>query len=147
MADQVVSKFPVPVITEIDKGYWEGVQKGVLCLQKCLDCNRLQFFPRPLCVYCYSRNLGWQESKGTGTVYSFASILVPQGPAFRENVKNTGLPIIFALIDLDEGVRITSEIVGCKPDEVKLGARVKVTFELVTGTDFKLPKFRLEKSS
>src|SRR3989337_3561144 len=115
MADQVVNKFPVPTITEIDKDYWEGVQKGILRLQKCLDCNRLQFFPRPVCIYCYSSNLGWQEAKGTGTVYSFPNIFVPQEPAFRERVKATGLPIIFALIDMDEGVRITSEIVGCRP--------------------------------
>jgi len=147
MADHVGSKFPVPVITEIDKGYWEGIQNGVLRIQKCLDCNRLQFFPRPLCVNCYSKNLGWQESKGTGAVYSFTVILVPQEPAFRESVKSTGVPIIFALIDLDEGVRITSEIIGCKPDEVKLGVRVKATFESIPGTDFKLPKFKLDQSS
>ena len=76
-------------------------------------------------------------------VYSYAVILVPQEPAFREKVKNSGVPIIFALIDLDEGVRITSEIIGCKPDEVKIGTRVKVTFEPIAGTDFKLPKFML----
>ena len=145
MTEQVVSKFPVPEMTEVDKEYWEGAQKGILRVQKCLDCNRLQFFPRPLCVHCYSSNLGWQECKGTGTVYSFTIVSVPQDPVFRKHVKNTGVPIIFSLIDLDEGVRIVSEIVGCSPEEVELGARVKVTFEPITGTDFKLPKFKLEK--
>jgi uncharacterized OB-fold protein len=146
MLNQDIVKFPIPTITEIDQGFWEGVQKGILYLQKCLDCNQLQFFPRPLCVHCFSANLGWQESNGTGSVYSFTIVYIPLVPVVRKHVESTGIPNIFALIDLDEGIRMVSQIVGCKPEDVKLGARVKVSFEEAQGTNFKLPRFQLIKS-
>jgi uncharacterized OB-fold protein len=90
-------------------------------------------------------NLGWQESAGLGTVYSFTPVTMPLHPSASKYMEETGIPFIFAAIDLDEGVRVMSEIIGCKPEEIKLGARVKVSFEEARGTQFKLPKFRLMK--
>lgn len=135
--------FPVPQVTDEDRAYWDGVQAGKLLIQKCLDCNHLQFFPRPRCVSCFSKNLGWQESKGTGTVYSFTTVSIPLNPAVRKHVEQGGAPPIFAKIDLDEGVRIISEIIDCQPEEVKIGAPVQVAYVEAKGTNFKLPKFRL----
>lgn len=145
MVSEEIRTFPVPSITDEDREFWEGAQKNKFLLQKCLDCNKLQFFPRPVCVGCFSMNLGWQESAGVGTVYSFTPVTMPLHPAASKYVEETGIPFIFAAIDLDEGVRVMSEIIGCKPEEIKLGARVKVSFEEAKGTQFKLPKFRLMK--
>lgn len=145
MATQENVAWPLPDIASVDKSFWEEAQKGNFVLQKCQDCGRLQFLPRPVCVNCFSRKLGWQESSGTGSIHSFTSVYAPMRPAPRKQVEETGVPIIFAAIVLDEGVRVLSEIVGCMPKEVEIGARVKVCFEDAAGTNFKLPKFRLIK--
>jgi uncharacterized OB-fold protein len=138
-------KWPLPDVANIDKTFWEEAQKGNFVLQKCQDCGRLQFLPRPVCISCFSRNLGWQPSKGTGTVYSFTEVFVPVRPGPRKQVEESGVPVLFAAIDLDEGVRALSEIVDCKPDEVKIGSRVQVKLEKAPGSDFNLPRFRLIK--
>ena len=83
MTREEVGTLPLPSIVEIDQAFWEGVQKDSLTLQKCLDCQRLQFFPRPVCVHCFSSNLGWQQSNGTGSIYSFTIVYVPQHPVAR----------------------------------------------------------------
>jgi uncharacterized OB-fold protein len=145
MTSEQISAFPIPSITDEDRAFWEGVQEGKFLIQKCLDCNKLQFFPRPRCVSCFSRNLGWQQSKGVGTVYSFTPVYIPLHPAVGQYLKETGILPISALIDLDEGIRIISEIVGSKPEDVKIGARVEVSFEEARGASFKLPKFHLMK--
>lgn len=145
VAAQEKVAWPLPDVASVDKPFWEEVQQGRFVLQKCQDCSRLQFLPRPVCVNCFSRNLGWQQSSGTGSIYSFTNVYAPVRPAPRKQVEETGVPIVFAAIDLDEGVRVLSEIVGCTPEEVELGARVKVCFEQAPGTNFKLPKFRLIK--
>jgi hypothetical protein len=145
MATENSIEWPLPDVSSVDKAFWNEVQKGNFILQKCQDCGRLQFLPRPVCINCFSKNLGWQKSKGTGTVYSFTEVFVPVRPGPRQYVEKSGVPILFAAIDLDEGVRALSEIVDCKPDEVQIGSRVQVTFEKATGTDFTLPKFRLIK--
>jgi len=145
MAAQEKAVWPLPDMASTDKPFWEEVQKDKLVLQKCNDCGRLQYLPRPVCVNCFSRNLGWQESSGTGSIYSLTGIAVPRAPASRKQVEETGIPIIYAAIDLDEGVRVISEVIGSKPEEVKLGDRVKVCFEEAPGTDFKLLRFQIEK--
>ena len=145
MAAEEKAVWPLPDMAVTDKPFWEEAQKDKLVLQKCNDCGRLQYLPRPVCINCFSRNLGWQQSGGTGTIYSLTGIAVPRAPASRKQVEETGIPIIYAAIDLDEGVRVISEIIGSKPDEVKLGDRVKVCFQEAPGTDFKLPRFQIAK--
>ncbi len=136
--------WPLPDVANVDRAFWEEVQKGNFVLQKCQDCGRLQFLPRPACINCFSRNLGWQRSEGIGRIYSFTEVYVPVRPAPRKQVEESGIPIIFAAIDLDDGVRALSEIVGSRADEIQIGDRVQVSFEKA-GTDFQLPKFRLVK--
>lgn len=135
----------VPTVVDVDKEFWDGLKQNKLLLQKCLDCNRVQFFPRPVCLNCFGTNLGWEESKGTGTIYSFTLVRTTFIPAYMKQINDTGMPVIFTIIDLDEGVRMMSQIVGCKPDEVEIGERVKVTFKEIEGTKFKLPLFQLVK--
>lgn len=135
--------WPLPRVIDVDQEFWDGVQQDKLLIQKCRECGRLQFFPRPVCGGCFSGNLAWQESAGRGTVYSFTLVRVPRHPAFRKLVEETGQPVIFAEIELAEGVRMMSQIVDCRPEDVKLGGQVRVTFAPVPGAEFKLPKFRL----
>ena len=145
MDTQEKEAWPLPDVTEVDKPFWNAAQNQKLILQNCRECGRLQYLPRPVCLDCFSLNLDWQESKGTGKVYSFSHVSVPvrQGP--RKYVQKKGAPIILASIELDDGLRAISEIVDCKPEDVHIGDRVQVCFREAPGTNFKLPKFRLVK--
>jgi len=139
--EKVIEK-PLPVVTEIDREFWEGAQNNKLLFQKCLDCNRFQFFPRPVCVDCFGMNLVWEESRGVGTIYAFSLARWSPIPLYKKKLEETGKPYILAMIDLDEGVRMITRVIGCELDEVKEGMRVEVTFVEIDGTGFKVPYFQ-----
>ena len=118
-----------------DNGWWwEGVERGELLIQKCRGCGMLRHTPRPMCGNC--RSLEWEAvvSEGKGTVYSYVVLHHPKFPGYE-------YPIVCALIDLDDGVRMMSNIVGCQPQEVSIGMRVAVSIEMVDAAT-KLPVFR-----
>ncbi len=134
----------LPSMVELnDRTFWEGVQNEKFLLQRCSDCGRLQFPPGPVCRNCFGSHLFWEQACGRGTIYSFTAIHVPASPFFKQQIETSGRPIIQAFIDLEEQVRIVSEIVDCDPGELRLGARVSLMFQKIEGTDFKLPKFRV----
>ena len=128
----------LPKINKIDQPYWEGAAAGKLLLQKCKECGKLQFFPRPACVDCFSGDLEWVTASGKGKLHSFTWVRVPRNPAFKEEV-----PICYANIILDEGVIMESRIVGKEIEKVKIGDRVKVAFQETADPEIKLPVFEL----
>jgi len=138
MADAPQPKKSLPKINKVDEPYWRGASAGKLLLQKCKACGKLQFFPRIVCVECFSGDIDWVEAAGTGKVHSFTWVRVPRNPAFKEEV-----PICYANIILDEGVIMESRIVGRGIEKVKLGDRVKVTFQQTASPEIRLPVFEL----
>lgn len=126
---------PLPPINEVSRFFWENCKKHKLVIQKCNNCGQLQYFPRRICANCWSESLGWILSKGKGTVYSYTVVRRAPLKAFEPDV-----PFSVALIDLDEGVTMVSSVIGCKPDDVRIGMPVAVMFEDVTG-EVSLPKF------
>ncbi|TAK09309.1 Zn-ribbon domain-containing OB-fold protein, partial [bacterium] len=124
MADANLPKKSLPKINKVDQPYWQGAAAGKLLLQKCKACGKLQFFPRIVCVDCFSGDIDWVEAAGTGKVHSFTWVRVPRNPAFKEEV-----PICYANIILDEGVILESRIVGKNLQAVKMGAKVRVVFQ------------------
>jgi len=125
---------PVPRVTEETKPYWEGCRKHQLLIQRCKGCGKFQFYPRALCSHCLGDSLEWVEARGTGTIYSFSNVYRPPSKEFKE------LPYIVAIIELDEGVRMMSNVVNVLPGEVRIGMRVKVIFEDIH-EGLSLPKF------
>lgn len=115
---------PAPVSNPDSAPYWEGVKEKKLLIRKCNSCNKLHFMPRYICPSCWSDSLEWLSAKGTGTVYSFTIIRRAPIASFSPLV-----PYVVALIELDEGVRMLSNIVGPNALSVSIGAKVKVTFE------------------
>jgi len=138
MAEASQPKKSLPKVNPIDQPYWQGAASGKLLLQKCRDCGKLQFFPRAVCVDCFSGNLDWIQASGEGKIHSFTWVRVPRSPAFREEV-----PICYINVILDEGVIIESRLVGKDHDKVKLGDRVKVAFQDTANPEIKLPVFEL----
>jgi len=138
MAEASLAKKSLPKINPIDEAYWQGAAAGKLLLQKCQDCGKVQFFPRPACTDCFSGNLSWIEASGRGQVHSFTWVRVPRSPAFREEA-----PICYINVMLDEGVIMESRLVGKGIDHVKLGDRVKAVFQETHHPEIKLPVFEL----
>ena len=123
MAEASLPKKSLPKINKVDEPYWKGAAAGKLLLQKCKACGKLQFFPRVVCVDCFSGDIEWIEAKGTGKVHTFSWVRVPRNPAFKEDV-----PICYINVILDEGVIMESRLVGKGIDNVKLGDKVKCHF-------------------
>jgi uncharacterized OB-fold protein len=98
--------------------YQALLDRGVFALERCEACGRAHYSPRVLCPYCGSDRLGWVESTGLGTVYSTTAI-APRGKE----------PYAVALIDLDDGVRMMTNVVGIPAADVAIGSRVRVLIE------------------
>ena len=128
---------PLPTMTPWSAPFWEGCRKGELLIQKCQDCQTFIFYPKMYCPDCLSSNLEWAKASGKGKVYSHMTVYAFQPTEFADDV-----PYVVAIIELDEGVRMMSNIVGCPPDDVHCGIEVQVVFEKVTDA-ITLAKFKL----
>jgi len=128
---------PLPRPSAATRPFWDGCREGVLRLPWCRDCGRPHFFPRSLCPHCLGVDLEWRTASGRGRVWSHSTVRLSfWGKAFDES-----LPYVVAMIDLEEGVRILSNVVDVSPEDVTIGMPVTVTFDAVT-PDITLPRFR-----
>ncbi len=126
---------PLPRFPEPDtQPFWEAAQRHELRYQVCEDCGGIVFSPRRHCTHCLSLNLGWRASMGDGLIYTFSIVRQTYHPAFRELV-----PYIVAWIDLDDGFRMLSNIIGVPSEDVRIGQRVRVEWE--EHGDLALPLF------
>ncbi|MGI0090529.1 MAG: Zn-ribbon domain-containing OB-fold protein [Nitrososphaerales archaeon] len=130
-------KKSLPGITPLSKPFWQATTQHKFLLQKCTSCGTFQWYPKPWCIECGSRNLEWTQASGLGEVYSFTIIreVVQNSPAFEED-----LPYALAEIDLKEGPRFVAQLKDVKPEEAEVGMRVKVTFIDAT-PEISIPKF------
>jgi len=128
-----VSTRLAPTVTLDTAFFWEGAKEGKLLVQRCAVCGRFRHPPRPMCPWCQSLEWGAVEASGRGTVFSFAMPVYPEFP-FME------YPYVVAVVELEEGTRIVTNIVGIAPDEVRMGMAVQVTFETFDN-DVVLPQF------
>ena len=103
--------------------YWEGTASGKLLIKHCDECGRDFFYPRAHCPFCWSSSTSWKEASGLGKVYTFTIVRQNDLPPFKER-----LPYVVAIVELDEGVRMTSNIEGIAPEEVRCDMRVRVSF-------------------
>lgn len=139
MSEEIVnSPRPAPAVDGESEAFWAGSLEGRLVLQRCQSCGAVQHFPRRMCTTCHGERLEPLEASGLGTVYSRTVIRQNHVQPFRSM-----LPYVVALVDLDEGPRLMSNVVDCDPDEVMIGARVRVRFESVSD-DAAVPLFELE---
>jgi len=127
---------PRPAPSHDSGEFWAGTREGELRVQHCNSCGHDQLHPRIVCTACHSRDLGWRASSGTGSVYSVTVVRRAPSAAQADDV-----PYAIALVELDEGPRLMSNIVGCGPDDVRIGMRVAVEFDELAG-DVRVPRFR-----
>jgi uncharacterized OB-fold protein len=131
MAD---TKRPIPKPTPETAHFWEGAANGELRLQRCDDCDHVYFPPRPFCPACSSRSVSVFAASGRGYLDSYVINERPH-PAFDG-------PYSIALVRLEEGPRLMTNIVGCAqtPEALELDMPVQVTFEKVSA-EISLPLF------
>lgn len=131
----------VPAPTPETEPYWAGALAGELRLQQCMSCGKHYFYPRPFCRYCQSANVRWQRVSGAGRLISYVINYRPLPPA------DPAEPQVIALVQLDEGPRLLTNIVGTAPEpaSLPLDARVMVDFE--PRGDQALPVFRLAEAA
>lgn len=130
---------PLPQITPVTKPFWEAAARKELVIQRCVSCGALVWCPRPLCMECGGERLEWTPMSGRGKVYSFTVIreVVGRGARGFENE----IPYVVAWVDLQEGPRLVSNIVGCPVEKVEIGMAVEAVFE-EAGPGLLLPKFK-----
>lgn len=127
---------PLPEIQPWSKSFWEGTKARKLLIQECKACGMKIFYPRKYCPECWSDNLFWFKASGKAKIFSCSTTLAGVEERFAAD-----LPFVLALVDLKEGVRMMTNIVDCKPEEVHIGMDVEVVFEDVTD-EITLPKWR-----
>jgi uncharacterized OB-fold protein len=129
----MTSPEPVPLRTLDAQPYWDGCLRGELMVQRCTGCGAYQFYPRVRCVTC-AGPVEFVAVSGKGTVHSLTVCHRPLTPRFGDG------PYVVALVDLDEGPRLMTNIVGCPPESVYIGMKVTVAFQRLT-EDVSMPVF------
>jgi uncharacterized protein len=130
---------PLPEVTPVNRPFWEAAAGGKLAMQRCNDCRSWVWCPRPACVECGSEKLEWVPLSGRGAVFAFTVIREVVGRALRGFAGD--IPYVTAWVDLEEGPRFCSNIVGCPIEKVSIGMAVEAVFEKAAEGIF-LPKFR-----
>jgi uncharacterized OB-fold protein len=121
----------------VTRPFWEATGEGRFLIQRCGSCAAAAFYPRPACPSCGSGELGWEEASGDATVHTFTVARRSTHPAFAGQE-----PYVVAIVELAEGPRVTTSIVDCPPDDVRVGMPVRLTFDEVGDDGIALPLFR-----
>lgn len=134
MADQ--PQRPLPQPTPETERYWEGCKRHELWLPYCLTCKAAFFYPRPFCPRCFGWDVEWRQASGRGTVYTYAIQYRPQVPGIQP-------PYVTAIVQLEEGPRLMTNLIGVEPDpaQIRCDMPVEVTFEDFSD-EISLPMFR-----
>ena len=137
MPDQKYAK-PLPQPSPEAARFWAGCKAHELWLPYCRVCEASYWFPRDFCPTCGSRDVEWRRSQGKGRVYTYAIHYRAWHPGWAEDI-----PYVTALIDLDDGVRIFTNLIGIEPDPkvIRCDMPVEVVFDDVTD-EITLPKWR-----
>ena len=143
MTEAAAASKPVPLRDEASAAFFDGALAGRLMLLRCGACGTFQSpvayvgVPvRPRCARCFSPELEWAPSSGRATLYSYAVMHQVYDEAFAAEV-----PYNLAVVETEEGVRLTTQVVGCDDDELRIGMALEVAFERLSD-DVAIPKFR-----
>ena len=128
---------PLPQPSLESAPFWQGLLEHRLLLQRCAGCAKIRHYPRPVCDVCYTMEYDWVDASGRGTVHSWTVSHHAFHPGFK-----TDLPYSVVTVDLDEGVRMQSRLIGASPDRLCIGLPVEVVYEDVT-PELTLALFRI----
>ncbi|MFN0090661.1 MAG: Zn-ribbon domain-containing OB-fold protein [Acidimicrobiales bacterium] len=118
---------PLPHPSPTSAPFWEGLKQGQVRIQRCRACATWVWYPRSHCSHCLSRDLEWTTISGEGVLYTFTVARQPTAPQFKGQT-----PQMLAVVQLDEGPRLTSTLTGVAEEQIKVGMRLKPVFDKVT---------------
>lgn len=127
---------PEPRPNAVTQPYWDAAARGVLQCPKCNACGTRFFTPRFACPSCLSEDWSWERSRGRGTILSATTVHKAPFPG-------VATPYVLAVVTLDEGWYMLTNIVNCNPSEARIGAAVRVSF-VHRGGEIVVPVFELE---
>ena len=114
----------IPEPTEATQPFFDGAKEGKLRLQVCAQCSTWAYPLTTICSNCGSTDIEWRDASGKGEVYAHARLMRQYHKRHKDR-----LPLILAQIDIDEGLRLNTNVVDTDPAELKVGTRVEVAFE------------------
>lgn len=136
MADYT-KPLPNPADPELTRPFWEAAQRHELVIPRCRRCDSYFWYPRPACPSCLIEDWEWTAVSGKGRLHTFTVVRQPGNPSFNEDV-----PYAYAIVQLDEGPRMISNIVDCEiPDGLAVDMRLEASFDDIDG-EWTLVKFR-----
>ena len=130
---------PLPRIDERNRAHWDGAREGRLMIQACSDCGALRYPFSTLCAHCHGTNSLWKQASGKGTVWAWCAFHRAYFKGFESE-----LPYNVVVVELDEGLKLYSNLVGVAGKEVRIGMRVRAAFEKAT-EEVTLVKFEEDK--
>lgn len=116
--------------------YWDAAKEGRLLIRRCNACKRAYFYPRDFCPTCWSEDVSWEEASGRATLYTWSVVRRNDLPPWPERV-----PYVAAVVDLEEGPRMMTNVEGCELDELTIGMPLVVDFRADTD-EITAPIFR-----
>ncbi|MFN8558373.1 MAG: Zn-ribbon domain-containing OB-fold protein [Dehalococcoidia bacterium] len=115
---------PLPKPTPLTQPFWDGIRQHQVLVQRCDGCGALRHVPKPWCPECLTAACTWTSLSGEGRIYTYTVMHRAPDRAFTDD-----LPYVVALVEMTEGVRLISNVVGCPPEQVRVGMPVKVVYE------------------
>lgn len=116
-------RFDLPSTDDESQPYWQASHDGRLLLRRCLTCDAVHHYPRPFCPSCWSDRVEWIEASGQAVLYTYSVVFQNDLPPFVDQV-----PYVAAVVELAEGPRVVTQVVGCETDELEIGMALTATF-------------------
>ena len=134
--EEYTKPLPRPEEPELTEPFWEGTKRGELLIPRCSFCDEFFWYPREACPRCLQANWEWAPVSGRARLHTYTIVHQPAHPGFADDV-----PYAFAVIQLDEGVRMMSNVVDCPVEDLAINMPLEVVFDSVTD-DWTLVKFK-----
>ena len=126
----------LPTIDDDSRPFWDAAKEGRFLVARCGSCGRAHHYPRPFCPFCWSDQVTWEQASGRATLYTHSTVHMNDLPPFRDR-----LPYVAALVELEEGPRIMTNVVDCAPEDLQIGMPLQVAFRELDD-DITAPVFR-----
>ncbi|MEU9315214.1 Zn-ribbon domain-containing OB-fold protein [Streptomyces sp. NPDC048295] len=123
-------RFDLPEPDAFSRPYWDAAARGQLLLRRCRACGRAHHYPREFCPHCWSEDVAWEPASGDATLYTWSVVHRNDLPPFGARV-----PYVAAVVDLAEGPRMMTEIVGCEESALAIGMALRVDFRQEEGAE------------
>jgi uncharacterized OB-fold protein len=126
----------LPTIEDESRPFWDAAREGRFLIARCGSCGKAHHYPRPFCPSCWSEDVSWEVASGRAILYTYSTVYANDLPPFTERT-----PYVAAVVDLEEGPRVMTNIVDCEPSALRVGMALEVAFRELT-PEITAPVFR-----